>query len=137
LKQPEKIHPEIRSQMIEGEKFKAFDYIAARAMRREFQAHFRQYLKGVDLMITPTTPILPTDIGQREIEAGGVRQSVFSLFNMFTLIASFTGFPALSMPCAVGPENLPIGLQLMSRAYNETKIYRVAYWLENQLGQLY
>lgn len=136
LENPGKIHPEIFEQMMLGEKFKAFEYIESRSMRREFQAHFKQYLRDVDLMITPTMPILPTDIGQREVEIDGVGQSVFSLYNSFTLIASFTGFPAMSMPCAVGPENLPVGLQLMSGAYNETKIYRAAYWLEKQLCAL-
>ena len=136
LKHPDKINSEILSQMKLGDAFKAFEYVDALKNRTQFRERFREHIKDVDVMITPTTPILPTDIGAREVDIRGAKQSVFSLFNMFTIIASFTGFPALSMPCAVEVGNLPIGVQLMGPEFSEPKIYRVAHWLETQLGPL-
>lgn len=136
-KNPDKINPEILTQMKVGEKFKAFEYIDSLKTRKEFQEHFRKYAAGLDFIITPTLPVLPPNIGQREVTAGAAPQSVFAVLNLFTLPANFTGFPALSLPCAVGPENLPVGVQLMGAAFSETKIYRAAHWLEQQVGKLY
>jgi len=136
-KNPDKINPEILAQMKVGEKFKAFEYINSLKARKDFQEHFRKYIKDLDFIVTPTLPVMPPDIGQREVTISGAPHSVFAVLNLFTLIANFTGFPALSMPCAVGPENLPVGVQLMGAALSETRIYRAAHWLEQQLGKLY
>ena len=137
-KYPDKINPEVLTNLKAAENFKAFEYIDSLKAQKEFKEHFRKYVKDLDFIIFPTLPVLPPNIGQREVTvAGGTSRHVFMTLHLFTLIANFTGFPALSMPCAVGPENLPIGLELMGVALSETKIYRAAHWLEQQLGKLY
>jgi len=48
----------------------------------------------------------------------------------FACPSNLTGLPALSVPCALGKEGLPIGLQLVGRAFDEATVLRAAYTFE-------
>lgn len=134
LEKPDLYCPEVLEQMKVGERFKAYEYIKALQMRTKYKAHFKELMTDVDIMLMPAMPLLPTDINQREVEINGVTHSVFSRYNLYTLIASFTGFPALCMLCGLSQDKLPIGLQLMGDEFAETKVYRFAYLIEKELG---
>ena len=45
----------------------------------------------------------------------------------FTSPFNLTGLPALSVPCGFTTEGLPIGLQIVSRAWNEAGVLRAGY----------
>lgn len=134
LERPEQYSPELVEQISLGEAFKAHEYINAYKLRSKFQDHFRELMEGIDAIITPTLPLLPTDIGQREVEIRGVVHSIHTRYNLFTIIASYTGFPAITIPSGLSSDNLPIGLQILTDEYAETKAYRIAYQIEKALG---
>ena len=48
---------------------------------------------------------------------------------------TLAGLPALSMPCGTGKDGLPVGLQLMGRAFAEGTIYRAAQALEEAMAE--
>ena len=52
------------------------------------------------------------------------------LSDIFTIPANLAGIPAVSIPCGFTGENLPIGLQIMGRAFDEETILRIAYAYE-------
>jgi aspartyl-tRNA(Asn)/glutamyl-tRNA(Gln) amidotransferase subunit A len=54
---------------------------------------------------------------------------------MQTIPFSVTGHPALSMPIGFARNGLPIGLQVIGRAFGEASVLRVAAALETELGQ--
>lgn len=126
-------NPEILQQMLVGKDFKAYEYINGLQMRNKFKTHFKEMMNDIDIMIMPTMPLLPPDINQREVEIRGIVHSVFTRFNLFTIIASFTGFPSISIPCGITEDNLPIGLQILTNEYEEAKAYRFAYQIEKAL----
>ena len=48
------------------------------------------------------------------------------LADVFTVSANLAGLPALSMPCGLTAERLPVGLQLTGRLFDESTLLRVA-----------
>jgi aspartyl-tRNA(Asn)/glutamyl-tRNA(Gln) amidotransferase subunit A len=52
------------------------------------------------------------------------------LTDIFTLSVNLAGVPGISVPCGVSSENLPIGLQLIGRHFDEETILRVAHAYE-------
>ena len=53
------------------------------------------------------------------------------LQDIFTLALSLAGLPGLSIPCGFDGQGLPIGLQIMGRAFDEATILRVAHAYEH------
>ena len=124
---------EIRAQLMSGEPYKADEYIAAMEKQHEFRLYFREISKDADLVLIPTLPILPPPIGLRQMEIGGKEYGVANLLTSLTVPASFTGFPALSVPGAFCSGNRPTGVQLMGRGFDESLLYRVGYAIEQEL----
>ena len=52
------------------------------------------------------------------------------LEDVFTLALSLAGLPGVSLPCGFDRAGLPIGLQIMGRAFDEATVLRVAYAYE-------
>ena len=59
------------------------------------------------------------------------------LSDVCTVPTSLAGATAISIPCGVAPEDgLPVGLQLMGQALDESTVLRAAYALEQELGSM-
>lgn len=52
------------------------------------------------------------------------------LGDIYTVPINIAGVPSLSMPCAVGKDNLPIGMQLIGPLFSENKLYKAGYAFE-------
>ena len=97
----------------------ARDYVDAQRTRRRLAASLAEHLAGidagagagVDVLLTPTTPIRATPIGQPTVDGRNVRAALLSL----TLPFNLTGWPAVSTPVPAGEPTggLPAGVQLV------------------------
>ncbi|MBI4637778.1 MAG: Asp-tRNA(Asn)/Glu-tRNA(Gln) amidotransferase subunit GatA [Candidatus Rokubacteria bacterium] len=85
-------------------------------VRRDFEAAFTR----VDLIVAPTTPNVAFKHGEKEDPLA------MYLNDALTIPANLTGLPALSVPCGLSPEGLPIGLQFIGRAFDEATLLRAA-----------
>jgi aspartyl-tRNA(Asn)/glutamyl-tRNA(Gln) amidotransferase subunit A len=56
------------------------------------------------------------------------------LNDIFTVPASMAGLPGISVPAGLGDDGLPLGLQLIGRAFDEETMFRVAEVLERAAG---
>lgn len=81
-------------------------------------------LDEFDFIIIPTTPTTAFKIGQHQDNPIEMYMA-----DLFTVQASVTGVPAISIPLGKDANNLPIGLQIMSRAFNETKLFAISKYL--------
>ena len=54
------------------------------------------------------------------------------LADVFTVGANLAGLPAISIPCGLTPERLPVGLQLTTRAFDEATLLRAADAIERR-----
>jgi len=90
-------------------------------MRKDFEEAFQQ----VDVIMAPTAPTPAFRIGEK---AEDPLQMYLS--DIHTIPVNLAGIPGISIPCGFSHENLPIGLQIMGRHFDEGKLLRVAYTFE-------
>jgi len=96
---------------------------------------FDHALHGVDVLLTPTLPIVATEIGQREVNIGDYDESIRSALTRFTGPTDLTGHPSLSIPCGTTASGLPVGLQLIGRHFDEATLYRFGQPYEEAMVQ--
>jgi len=89
-------------------------------IRRDFDAAFEH----VDVIVGPTTPGVAFKHGEKEDPLA------MYLNDVFTVPANLSGNPGISVPCGFSTSDLPIGLHLVGRAFDEATILRVAYAYE-------
>lgn len=90
-------------------------------IRQEVEALFEKY----DLVIGPTTPTTAFKLGEK-LEDPLVMYEA----DRHTVLANLTGIPALSLPCGFSEKGLPIGLQMMAKAFDEATLLKVAHAYE-------
>jgi aspartyl-tRNA(Asn)/glutamyl-tRNA(Gln) amidotransferase subunit A len=90
-------------------------------MRMDFEEAFRH----VDVIVTPTAPTPAFKIGEKAEDP-----LKMYLSDIHTIPVNLAGIPAISIPCGFSQENLPIGLQIMGKHFDEEKLLRVAYTFE-------
>ncbi len=95
------------------------------AIRQETANLFRKY----DVFLCPTVPIPPYPHGQREFAIGGMTAPSRHALRG-TVPWDLTGSPAISVPFGWSSDNLPIGVQLVARHFDETTLFQVAAALE-------
>jgi aspartyl-tRNA(Asn)/glutamyl-tRNA(Gln) amidotransferase subunit A len=89
-------------------------------VRQEFEAAFAR----VDLLAAPTTPGVAFKHGEK------ADPLAMYMNDVYTIPASMTGLPAVSVPCGFSAAGLPIGLQLIGRALDEPTLLRAAHAYE-------
>ncbi|MBF0254260.1 MAG: Asp-tRNA(Asn)/Glu-tRNA(Gln) amidotransferase subunit GatA [Candidatus Omnitrophica bacterium] len=104
-------------------------YLKAMRVRRQMIREFNEVFKRVDLLATPTAPTGAFRIGEK---TGDPLQMYLS--DIFTISANLAGIPAVSIPSGVNAEGLPVGFQLMGRAFDESTLLKAAYAVEDKLG---
>ena len=80
---------------------------------------------AVDVVVMPTTPTTAFRLGEYEEDP-----LTMYLGDIFTVSANLTGLPALSIPAGLTSQQLPIGLQLIGRAFNEDLLLNLAHIYE-------
>jgi aspartyl-tRNA(Asn)/glutamyl-tRNA(Gln) amidotransferase subunit A len=127
------VDEEVYERLVQSREVKGFEYVKAQVERKSLIASFNQVFSEVDLLVTPTLPILPTDIGQREVVVNGKVEAVRHALLRLTSPTDYTGNPSLSLPCGFSKNGLPIGVQLIAKHGNEAKLYQFGYALEQNL----
>lgn len=102
----------------------AYQYVSAQQKRAELTNKFNEVFNNADLLLTPTLPILPTDINQREVAIGSQIEPVRSAVLRLVAPTNYTGNPGLSVPCGLSTTGLPIGFQLIGKHETEALIYQ-------------
>jgi aspartyl-tRNA(Asn)/glutamyl-tRNA(Gln) amidotransferase subunit A len=94
-------------------------------IRKDFDDAFKKY----DVVLGPTTPTTAFKIGEK-------RDNPLKMYlgDTYTVSANIAGLPALSIPCGFDSNNLPIGLQLIGRHFDEKTLLRVSYAFEQNTG---
>ena len=85
---------------------------------------FRQAFERVDAIVAPTTPSVAFKVGEKEDPIQ------MYLNDVFTIPASLAGVPGVSLPGGFTLAGLPIGLQVIGKAYDEATVLRVAHAYE-------
>jgi aspartyl-tRNA(Asn)/glutamyl-tRNA(Gln) amidotransferase subunit A len=125
---PELFGEDIRRRLEDGANTSSTDYILARRTQTEVRKRFEHFFDSYDLLLTPSTPIpAPPVEGLDAVEQAG-------RLTRFTAPFNLAGLPALSLPCGFTKEGLPIGLQIVSRAWADSKVLNAGYAFEQATG---
>jgi aspartyl-tRNA(Asn)/glutamyl-tRNA(Gln) amidotransferase subunit A len=112
---------DVRQRLEMGAKVTSSEYALARRTQAEVKRRCELLFEEFDVLLLPTTPITaPVLEGENALERA-------RLLTRFTAPFNLTGLPALSVPCGFSKENLPIGLQIVSRAWNEAGVLRAGF----------
>ncbi len=100
-------------------------YRKASQVRTLIKKDFEEAFKKVDVAVAPTAPTPAFAIGEK---IDNPLQMYLS--DIFTIPVNLAGIPGISVPCGFTRKNLPIGLQLMGKHFDEGMLLRVAYTFE-------
>ncbi|NPA15145.1 MAG: Asp-tRNA(Asn)/Glu-tRNA(Gln) amidotransferase subunit GatA [Deferribacteres bacterium] len=104
-------------------------YLRAKKVRTLIRQDFERVFKDFDVIITPTSPTTAFKIGEKASDP-----LTMYLSDIFTVSVNLAGIPAVSIPCGMSGENLPIGLQVIGNFFEEAKILNVAYAVEKRIN---
>jgi aspartyl-tRNA(Asn)/glutamyl-tRNA(Gln) amidotransferase subunit A len=96
-------------------------YGKAQQVRTLVRRDFQQAFERVDVIVAPTTPNVPFKFGEKEDPVQ------MYLNDIFAVPVNLAGLPGVSVPAGFTQTGLPIGLQLIGRAFDEATILRVAH----------
>jgi aspartyl-tRNA(Asn)/glutamyl-tRNA(Gln) amidotransferase subunit A len=120
---PDKFGSSVRTRLLEGAFLSAADYITALRIRTVLNEQICTNFSRVDVFATPTAPRPPDAFETLDPNEQNLRPNFTNPFNL-------TGLPAISLPCGFTKNALPVGLQIIAPAFQESTAFRVAYAYE-------
>ena len=122
--------PELAQRFLAGQFVRAVDHVKSLRAQRLAKEEFARAFHQVDVIAAPTTLMAAPRIDARSVTIDGVEHVLSASGNMVlyrnAFPANFTGLPALSVPCGLAGNGLPLGLQLIARPFEESLLLRVA-----------
>ena len=98
-------------------------YLKGQQARTLIKQDFENALEQCDVIAAPVTPYPAFKLGEKLDDP-----LQMYLADIYTISANLAGIPAISIPCGfVSPENLPIGLQLMGKHFDESNLIAVGH----------
>ncbi|SEH83729.1 aspartyl-tRNA(Asn)/glutamyl-tRNA(Gln) amidotransferase subunit A [Halobacillus karajensis] len=108
----------------------SFEYIEA-LKKREIMSHkVSELYESIDVIATPTLPVPTTKLGESEVDFGHSKEKVGDCMIRYTCLFDITGHPALSLPCGITNDSMPVSLQLISNHYQEDVLMNAAHMYE-------
>jgi aspartyl-tRNA(Asn)/glutamyl-tRNA(Gln) amidotransferase subunit A len=104
-------------------------YLKAQKVRRRIVEDFEQAFTQVDAILTPTAPSAAFRAGEKMDDPVAMY-----LNDVFTVTVNLAGLPGLSLPAGLDADGLPLGLQVIGRAWDEGTVFRVGKAIEDAAG---
>jgi len=122
--------PEVRRRIIIGTYCLSAGYYdayygKASQVRTLIMEDFRKAFESCDAILSPVAPTPAFPIGEKTDDP-----LTMYLSDIFTLSANLAGIAGMSLPCGFSKDDLPIGLQIMGKHFNEETLLRIAYNFE-------
>ena len=107
-------------------------YLRAQKVRTLIKKDFEDCFKaGVHAMLTPATPSAAFGLGEK----GGADPVEMYLNDVFTVTVNMAGLPGIAVPAGLDAQDLPFGLQLIGRPFDEETLFSLATVVEQAAGQ--
>ncbi len=99
------------------------------SLRKALTRQMLQAMDDVNVLLSPTSPILPFRFGER------YEQPLKMYFSdIDTIPSALAGIPALSFPTGFSRENLPIGMQICGKPFDELSLFQLAHQFQESTG---
>lgn len=103
-------------------------YKKAQQVRTLVSNKFSEAFEKYDVILTPTSPVTAFNIGEKSNNP-----LEMYLADICTVSINIAGVPAISIPCGVDGEGMPVGMQLIGNKFEEEKILNAAYTFEQKV----
>jgi aspartyl-tRNA(Asn)/glutamyl-tRNA(Gln) amidotransferase subunit A len=108
-------------------------YIRAQKVRTLIKRDFElAFAAGVDAILTPATPSSAFGIADQDMANDPVKMY---LNDIFTVTVNMAGLPAIAVPAGLDHKGLPLGLQMIGRAFDEETLFQTAHVIEQAAGR--
>ena len=125
---PESRHDEFDPSLLAGAKaglrYSLQDVVNAQVTRRELAIAWNLFFARYDLLLTPTVAVKPFAAGQNLPDGPDGKPNI--QWSPYTSPFNLSRHPAASVPCGLGSEGLPVGLQIVSGHYRDALVLRAA-----------
>jgi aspartyl-tRNA(Asn)/glutamyl-tRNA(Gln) amidotransferase subunit A len=122
---PQLFQPPVLGRLRGGEAVDTATYITRRRELDQMRRTAAGLFGHVDLLVTPTVPLLPIPIAEAQDDETGT-----ALYARNARPFNASGLPAVSVPCGFAKNGLPIGLQIVGPPWGEEAVLRLAYAFE-------
>jgi amidase len=130
-----RVNPDIVWNIEKGQRLTADEVIRARRQRHTLFHRVAEFFDDYDLLVCPTVAVAPFPVEQRfPVEIAGEKLTTYMDWMFLTFVITLVGCPAISLPCGLTQDGLPIGLQLVGRSHGDVDLLGAAYLLEQVLG---
>ena len=114
-----------------GEKLTAAEIVWAETKRTELYHRMRRFMERYEFFVLPTVQVPPFSVDQPDVtEIEGVTMETYIDWMKSCYYISIVGNPAISVPCGVTPEGLPVGLQIVARHRDDWGLLQIAHAFE-------
>lgn len=104
----------------------AYDYVQAQRHRARIRGHYVRLFEQVDAIVTPATGCTAPMLLSDALQTGESNLAVVDRIMRFAVVANLTGLPAITFPAGYDERGLPVGFQVMGRAWEESLLLRIA-----------
>jgi aspartyl-tRNA(Asn)/glutamyl-tRNA(Gln) amidotransferase subunit A len=126
---PDWFGDDVRIRLEKGRAITSTEYILARRVQSEIKRYFGLFFDPFDVLLLPTTASVAAPIAGLDSLAYAPR------LTRYTAPFNLTGLPALSLPCGLSSDGLPIGIQLVGPAWKEAAVLQAGQALETILKE--
>ncbi len=124
---------DFRSGLALGQFLLAEHYVKAKRMVEWYRRQMVPVFEKVDIVVTPTCPIVAPAIGIMTVTTEGREEVVGNALTRMTGFFNMTGHPAMSLPLGLHSSGLPMGVQLIGRHFEEATLFQIGNALEKHL----
>jgi aspartyl-tRNA(Asn)/glutamyl-tRNA(Gln) amidotransferase subunit A len=96
-------------------------YLKAQKVRTLIARDFAKAFQEVDAIVAPVSPFPAFKLGEKVDDP-----LAMYLSDIFTITGSLAGIPCMSVPCGNTAEGLPVGMQILTKHFDETTMFRIA-----------
>ncbi|ANV97716.1 glutaminyl-tRNA synthase (glutamine-hydrolyzing) subunit A [Helicobacter enhydrae] len=105
-------------------------YLKAQKVRKLIKEQYDNIFADADLILCPIAPSVAPKFGSTKTALE------MYLSDIYTISVNLAGLPAISLPVGLGENDLPIGMQIIGKSFDEQSVLDAAYGLEQKIGQI-
>jgi aspartyl-tRNA(Asn)/glutamyl-tRNA(Gln) amidotransferase subunit A len=125
---------DFRAGLALGQCLLAEQYIRAKRFIESYRRDMDKVFDGIDLLLTPATPTIAPKTGTVEVTIDGQAEPAGNAITRYTSFFNMTGHPAITLPCGMHSEGLPIAAQLVGKHFGDEQLIAAATLIESSYG---
>ena len=122
---------DFRAGLALGQCLLAEQYIRAKRFIETYRDTMNSIYAEVDVILTPAAPVIAPKIGAVEVTLEGSSEPAGNAITRYTSFFNMTGHPAITLPCGLHSEGLPIGAQLVGKHFGDEELIDIAQQIES------